>query len=322
MIYFNEHVASFAPHLRLRIYNTSANFSLFILQEKLRMKILTRLSKEGSSADEPLNIPLSDYSRYEINLQKSPNDLRSNYSDEGDSSSSSDDEGKDSLCDLEGPCCQALRVPPSSPVLSPEKKSKKKVTKNLQQKIFMSKMKILRLSSTYSQTNSKNKQRRRLISPAKRNKLLTRSVMDLPTTDPGSDFPDYYYTTEEECETDYDTEGNITKISISRSTKIMRGDLRKANSASATCDAMMPPELIITKASLLLNVKNMMKINWSFKYSHEDGAFSFERIVFKFHKINHFSPLLITIGFRWQSNAKPNRSAEWEQDHDWHKTTS
>lgn len=32
-------------------------------QEKLRTKILTRLSKEGSSADEPTNIPLSDYSR-------------------------------------------------------------------------------------------------------------------------------------------------------------------------------------------------------------------------------------------------------------------
>lgn len=41
------------------------------------MKILTRLSKEGSSAEEPLNIPLSDYS-----------------SDEGDTStSSSEDEG-------------------------------------------------------------------------------------------------------------------------------------------------------------------------------------------------------------------------------------
>ncbi|KAL7026828.1 hypothetical protein ACKWTF_005185 [Chironomus riparius] len=169
------------------------------LKEKLRMKILTRLSKEGSSADEPLNIPLSDYS-----------------SDEGDSSSSSDDEGKDSLCDLEGPCCQALRVPPCSPVLSPERKSKKKV-------------------------HGKNKHRR--ASPIKRNKLLTRSVMDLPTTDPGSDFPDYY-TTEDECETDYDTEGNVTKVS--RSKKILRSEMRKANSAS--CDAM-PPELIITKVS-------------------------------------------------------------------------
>ena len=42
-------------------------------------------------------------------------------SDEGDSSSSSDDEGKDSFCDLEGPCCQTLRVPPSSPVLLQKK---------------------------------------------------------------------------------------------------------------------------------------------------------------------------------------------------------
>lgn len=43
-----------------------------------------------------------------------------NFSDEGDSSSSCD-EGKDSLCDLEGPCCQTLRVPPSSPVLVQKK---------------------------------------------------------------------------------------------------------------------------------------------------------------------------------------------------------
>lgn len=91
---------------------------------------------------------------------------------------------------------------------------------------------------------AKNKQRRRMTSPTKRNKLLTRSVMDLPTTDPGSDFPDYY-TTEDECETDYDTEGNVTKVSIKRSTKIIRSEMRKSNSAS--CDAMMPPELIITK---------------------------------------------------------------------------
>lgn len=92
----------------------------------------------------------------------------------------------------------------------------------------------------FPQTTAKNKQRRRNVSPTKRNKLLTRSVMDLPTTDPGSDFPDYY-TTEDECETDYDTEGNATK---STSRKMLRGDMRKANSAS--CEAM-PPELIITK---------------------------------------------------------------------------
>lgn len=54
-----------------------------------------------------------------------------NYSDEGDSSSSSDDEGKDSFCDLEGPCCQTLRVPPCSPVLMQKKPSSgKKVSFN------------------------------------------------------------------------------------------------------------------------------------------------------------------------------------------------
>lgn len=69
-------------------------------QEKLRSKILLRLEQEGSSADEPLNIPLSDYS-----------------SDEGDTSaSSSENEGQNS--ELEGPCCQPLKVPPSSPVFT------------------------------------------------------------------------------------------------------------------------------------------------------------------------------------------------------------
>ncbi|CAH1124535.1 unnamed protein product [Ceutorhynchus assimilis] len=47
-------------------------------KEKLRTKIIERLTKEGSNADEPTNIPLSDYS-----------------SDEGDTSSSSDEVGRD-----------------------------------------------------------------------------------------------------------------------------------------------------------------------------------------------------------------------------------
>lgn len=33
-------------------------------QERLRNKIIARLSKEGSSAEEPINIDLTDYSRY------------------------------------------------------------------------------------------------------------------------------------------------------------------------------------------------------------------------------------------------------------------
>ncbi|XP_075156266.1 nna1 carboxypeptidase isoform X2 [Haematobia irritans] len=75
-------------------------------QECLRLKIIERLLKEGSSAEEPINIPLSDYS-----------------SDEG-SSSSSDNEGKGSsskdFSDLEGPCCHPLKAPPCSPELDIE----------------------------------------------------------------------------------------------------------------------------------------------------------------------------------------------------------
>lgn len=105
-------------------------------------------------------------------------------------------------------------------------------------------------------TTAKNKQRRRNISPTKRNKLLTRSVMDLPTTDPGSDFLEYY-TTDDECETDYDTEGNAVKTSLPRVKKILRGDMRKANSASYE---MMPPELIITKVKNIIILLNLIKM--------------------------------------------------------------
>lgn len=59
-------------------------------KERLRVKILTRLLKEGSSADEPTNIKLSDYS-----------------SDEGDTTSTSSSNG---VCEE-----VFLTVPPPSP---------------------------------------------------------------------------------------------------------------------------------------------------------------------------------------------------------------
>lgn len=72
--------------------------------------------------------------------------------------------------------------------------------------------------------------------------------MDIPTNEPGSDFLDYY-TTEDECETDYDTEGNVTsKTTHSRISKIFRSDIRKVNSVNFD-SVIMPPELIITKVS-------------------------------------------------------------------------
>ncbi|XP_017036090.1 cytosolic carboxypeptidase Nna1 isoform X3 [Drosophila kikkawai] len=80
--------------------NPNKILNLLKQQDRLRSKIIERLMREGSSADEPLNIPLSDYS-----------------SDEGNCSSSSDNEGKHSITasDLEGPCCAPTRAPPSSP---------------------------------------------------------------------------------------------------------------------------------------------------------------------------------------------------------------
>ncbi|XP_073965826.1 nna1 carboxypeptidase isoform X2 [Choristoneura fumiferana] len=64
-------------------------------KERLRTKIVTRLLKEGSNADEPTNIDLSDYS-----------------SDEGDTSSSSSESGA-----IRGPLEVMQPAPPSSPIL-------------------------------------------------------------------------------------------------------------------------------------------------------------------------------------------------------------
>ncbi|CAH1104048.1 unnamed protein product [Psylliodes chrysocephalus] len=77
-------------------------FILAIFIEKLRMKIVERLMKEGSNADEPMNIKLSDYS-----------------SDDGDTSNSSDEVGRDYGEDNETPM-----VPPSSPIYVKKTKSK------------------------------------------------------------------------------------------------------------------------------------------------------------------------------------------------------
>ncbi|XP_067638589.1 uncharacterized protein Nna1 isoform X3 [Eurosta solidaginis] len=70
----------------------------FHTAERLRLKIIERLLKEGSNAEEPLNIQLSDYS-----------------SDEGGVSSSENECRGSSFSDLEGPCCTLTRAPPSTP---------------------------------------------------------------------------------------------------------------------------------------------------------------------------------------------------------------
>ncbi|XP_055617456.1 cytosolic carboxypeptidase Nna1 isoform X2 [Toxorhynchites rutilus septentrionalis] len=181
------------------------------IKEKLRMKILTRLSKEGSSAEEPLNIPLSDYS-----------------SDEGDTSTSSseDEAGKDSIAELEGPCCSTLRVPPSSPVLPQKFKGNKKGKK---------------------QAHTPTRPYRR------KNRNSHRIVLDIPTAEPISDF--FEYTSDEESPLGHhavavsDTE-NTVKRSYRRRHKPRQSDrIRKLTQLGCETQYLMPPELIIRSAA-------------------------------------------------------------------------
>ncbi|XP_055587039.1 uncharacterized protein LOC129739589 isoform X2 [Uranotaenia lowii] len=182
------------------------------IKEKLRMKILTRLSKEGSSAEEPLNIPLSDYS-----------------SDEGDTSTSSseDEAGKDSMAELEGPCCSALKVPPSSPVLP------------------------LKLKG-----NKKGKKRIPAAKPFRRkSRSQQRIAMDLPTAEPASDF--FEYTSDEDGGgggghqpvSVSDTE-NTVKWNFRRRHKLRQSDrIRKLTQLGCETQYLMPPELIVRSAT-------------------------------------------------------------------------
>ncbi|CAG5056032.1 unnamed protein product [Parnassius apollo] len=86
-------------------------------KEKLRNKIVTRLLKEGSNADEPTNIDLSDYS-----------------SDEGDTSSSSSDAG---VIRESGMIIQT--APPPSPLLPDQ--SKNIINKPNKQRMKLEKLK-------------------------------------------------------------------------------------------------------------------------------------------------------------------------------------
>ncbi|XP_058827587.1 uncharacterized protein LOC131687507 isoform X2 [Topomyia yanbarensis] len=181
------------------------------IKEKLRMKILTRLSKEGSSADEPLNIPLSDYS-----------------SDEGDTSSSSseDEAGKDSMAELEGPCCSSLKVPPSSPVLPQKLKRNKKGKKPN------------RSPPKFYRRRTRNSQR---------------IVLDIPTAEPASDFFDF--TSDEESPLGNhpiavsDTENTVNR-NLRRKHKLRQSNrIKKLTALGCETQYLMPPELIVRSAA-------------------------------------------------------------------------
>nr|XP_031827253.1 cytosolic carboxypeptidase 2 [Nomia melanderi] len=138
------------------------------IKERLRNKIIGRLMKEGSSAEEPTNIELTDYSSDEGDTSISSD------SDKGeiDSTEGSWDTGiRDSACSP-----QYLCAPPPTPTFVPprsfelaKRRSKKSIA-----------------------TGRSYFQRKKL--------LAKRAVMDLPTTDPGSDLCDLSDSADEEAE--------------------------------------------------------------------------------------------------------------------------
>ncbi|XP_054002015.1 cytosolic carboxypeptidase 2 [Hylaeus anthracinus] len=123
-------------------------------KERLRNKIIARLTKEGSSAEEPTNIDLTDYS-----------------SDEGDTSDSSCSEKETEFtegtwsCEITGSndSPRHLRVPPSTPTFVPPRS-----------------LELAKRRSKKGATTSRSYFQRKRI-------LARRAVMDLPVTDPGSD---------------------------------------------------------------------------------------------------------------------------------------
>ncbi|XP_076753727.1 cytosolic carboxypeptidase 2 [Xylocopa sonorina] len=132
------------------------------IKERLRNKIIARLMKEGSSAEEPTNIDLTDYS-----------------SDEGGTSDStaSEKEGSDFVEDawtyaVREPIVspQYLCAPPPTPTFVPPRS------------LELAKRRCRKATTTA--TTSRSYLRRKKI-------LTRRTVMDLPTADPGSDLCDY-----------------------------------------------------------------------------------------------------------------------------------
>nr|XP_012234961.1 PREDICTED: cytosolic carboxypeptidase 2 [Linepithema humile]XP_012234962.1 PREDICTED: cytosolic carboxypeptidase 2 [Linepithema humile] len=128
-------------------------------KEKLRNKIIARLAKEGSSAEEPINIDLTDYSSDEGDASEesfSSEEERTEYTDAAWSS-----EDSESLTSRHRYLC----VPPPSPTFVPPKSVglyRRRARRDIAGRIYLE----------------------------RRRNLTQRTVMDLPTTDPGSDLCD------------------------------------------------------------------------------------------------------------------------------------
>ncbi|OAD53068.1 Cytosolic carboxypeptidase NnaD, partial [Eufriesea mexicana] len=129
------------------------------VKERLRNKIIARLMKGGSSAEEPTNIDLTDYS-----------------SDEGDTSESSIS-GKEEIEFTEGAWTYTVR----EPIVSPQYLCAPPPTPTF---VPLRSLELAKRRSKKDTTANRSYLRRRRM-------LVRRAVMDLPTTDPGSDLCDY-----------------------------------------------------------------------------------------------------------------------------------
>ncbi|XP_072756013.1 cytosolic carboxypeptidase 3 isoform X2 [Anoplolepis gracilipes] len=129
------------------------------MKEKLRNKIIARLTKEGSSAEEPTNIDLTDYSSDEGDISQesfSSEEERIEYADAAWSS-----EGGEFLAGRRRYLC----APPPSPTFVPPRSVglyRRRARRDVAGRIYLE----------------------------RRRNLTQRAVMDLPTTDPGSDLCD------------------------------------------------------------------------------------------------------------------------------------
>ncbi|XP_077280921.1 uncharacterized protein LOC143907805 [Temnothorax americanus] len=129
------------------------------MKERLRNKIIVRLTKEGSSAEEPTNIDLTDYSSNEGDISQeslSSEEERAEYTDTTWSS-----EGGEFPAGRRRYLC----VPPPSPTFVPPRSVglyRRRARRDVAGRIYLE----------------------------RRRNLTRRAVMDLPTTDPGSDLCD------------------------------------------------------------------------------------------------------------------------------------
>lgn len=243
-------------------------------QEKLRTKILSRLNEEGSNADEPMNIKLSDYSRYtsskglEFSLSLSLSSFLLNIpslclfylhicSDEGDTSSSSSSENELNVLnsDEEGFCCQSVPlVPPSSPISPTKNRLNKRVTTKtlihfFRQLLSFFLVRYIKCAVYFVLTRFTQLQRtkgkmsgRPTLSTLKKSHKYHRSAIDLPTAEP-------YLDCTSDCE-DYN-ENRMTSAKNTFRLQLKSGQRPQTSdkaTTTTTTTAIVSNELVVTSA--------------------------------------------------------------------------